>query len=86
MQEVDISEMEYQVPEGTVIYGILGFIQIYPVQYLFVITGRKLVYEITFPEKVRIYEITETALLVLHKDESGLANKEYETAILKIMK
>lgn len=86
MQEVDISQVDLKVPDGIQIYGILGFIQIYPIHYLFVITGRKLVYEITFPEKIRIYEITDTALLVLHKEDTSPANKEYEQAILKIMK
>jgi len=85
MQEINISKIEYNAEYGTKIKGILGFIQIYPCSYLFVVTGHKKVYEISLPKRIRIYEITDTDLLIIHKESSN-ENFEYKKAILKIMK
>lgn len=85
MQEVDLTKTDYKVLGGTKIYGVLGVIQIYPISYLFVITGQKLIYEITALERIRIYEITDTQLITLHKEGSA-DNREYELAINKVMK
>lgn len=85
MQEIDLTKTEYKVLGGTKIYGVLGVIQIYPISYLFVITGQKLIYEITALERIRIYEITDTQLIVLNKEGSA-DNREYEVAINKVMK
>lgn len=85
MQEVELGDSNFKVMNGKKIFGVLGFIQIFPASYLFVITGQKLIHEITTPERIRIYEITDTELLVLSK-EAGTINKEYEIAITKIMK
>ena len=85
MQEVDLGDSPAGVISGVKIYGVLGIIQIYPVSYLFVITGQKKIFEINYPETVRIFEITDTELIVLNKEE-GPENKEYVKAINKIMK
>lgn len=85
MQEVDLGDAPFGAVSGTKIYGVLGLIQIYPVSYLFVITGQKKIFEINYPETVRIFEITDTDLIVLNKEE-GTENKEYVKAINKIMK
>lgn len=86
MQEVKLPHGETGVVGGKKIYGLLGFIQIYPVSYLLVITGHKLIYELTVPERTRIYEITDTELIVLSKEGTATVNKEYEQAISKIMR
>ena len=77
MQEINIEDTEYNPKSGTPIKGILGIIQIYPCSYLFVITGHKLIYEISQPKRIRIYEITDTDLLVIHK-EAESENHEYK--------
>lgn len=79
IQEIDISSLDFAPENGTKIKGILGIIQIYPASYLFVITGHKLVYEVNIPKRVRIYEITDTELIVMSKD--GNENMEYKNAI-----
>jgi hypothetical protein len=50
-----------------------------------VITGQKLVCEINVGEKLRVYEVTDTQLIVIN-NEGSPEHKEYESHINKIMK
>lgn len=85
MQEVDSTNIDYEIAGKLKIWGVLGVIQIYPMSYLFVITGQKCIYTIDYPSRIRIYEITDTQLIPLNNDGKS-KNKEYEQAITKIMK
>jgi len=85
MQEVLIGNDRPSSSSGMKIFGVLGFIQIYPTSYLFVIKNQRKVYEISYPETIRIFEILDTELIVLNKEE-GVENKEYVEAIKKVMK
>lgn len=85
MQEADWPKDKYSIKGGTKILGVLGIIQIQPVSYLLVITEHQLVCELSVPKRTRIYEITETKLIKLN-NESWTQNKEYEEAIIRVMK
>ena len=84
MDEIDCPKGSFIIKGGIKIKGVLGIIQIAPISYLFVITKQRLVCEITSLNKARIYEILDTELIKLNREESTV-NKEYEEAIIRAM-
>lgn len=49
------------------------------------ITGQKLVCELNIGEKLKIYEVTDTQLILIN-NEGSAEHKEFESQINKIMK